>query len=63
MPQGNVKLYFYVVVGGENKPGETNVPTHKAQSFCCIYKWKYILSSNKTPIHLLSPIPPRAVVR
>lgn len=38
MPQGNVNIYFYVVVGGGNKPGETNVPTHKAQSFCCIYK-------------------------
>lgn len=38
MPQGNVSIYFYVVVGGGNKPGETNVPTHKAQGFCCIYK-------------------------
>lgn len=34
MLQGNVNIYFCVVVGGGNKPGDTNIPTHKAQSFC-----------------------------
>lgn len=33
MPQGNVDIYFYVVEEGGNKPGETNVPIHKAQEF------------------------------
>lgn len=33
MPQGSVNMYFYAVVGGGNKAGETNVPSQKLRVF------------------------------
>lgn len=33
MPQGSVNMYFYVVEGGENKSGETNVPSQNQRVF------------------------------
>lgn len=33
MPKGNISIYSYVAVGGENKLGEKNVPAHPDQSF------------------------------
>lgn len=32
MPKGNISI-FLVAVGGENKLGKKNVPTHQDQSF------------------------------
>lgn len=33
MLKGNVNIYFYVVVGGENKPGKKNIPILGEQRF------------------------------
>lgn len=55
MPQGSINIYFYLVVGGEYKAGETNVPAHKCLSFCCISNDSTTFQVMKHPYTCLGP--------
>lgn len=55
MPQGSINVYFYLVVGGEYKSGETIVPSHKCLSFCCILNDNTTFQAMKHPCACLVP--------
>jgi len=63
MPKGNVNIYFYVAMGGENKLGKKNIPILGEQRFVVFINENTSLWVIKKPRHLLSTIPPETAVK